>query len=116
MKDQTYGPFEDTGSESPAGRFVIKLLLDAVKRDVIRIRFERIPQTDEKAGRVSVYYLTDEGEQEIGQPPYMLWHNIVSRLKIMARMVDYGPDKSTDGRINLRMSKNRKPFLQLFFR
>lgn len=39
--------------------------------------------------------------QEIASPPIYLWNAIIARLKVLARMPDYGLQKSTSGTIVL---------------
>jgi len=97
----------DQITDSPAIRFVNKVLLDSVKMNVERIHFRRRPDADNFEGTFSVFFEKDGTETLIHELPMDLWRYPISRLKVMARMVDCGSNVSKDGYINFRLSKNR---------
>ena len=49
----------------------------------------------------------DEKWQEALVPSALRWSKLINRLKVMSRMVDYGPRVSTEGTILLRLSDTR---------
>lgn len=46
-----------------------------------------------------MYYMIEQELKEIAKPPFILWGKIITRIKVMARMVDYGQEKSIEGTI-----------------
>ena len=94
-------------SETAVARFVYMILLNAIKQGVERIHFERFPEAPGEDGDFTISYEKDGICTEIEEPPWEVWQNVISRLKVMARMVDYGPNKSVDGHIVVQLSKNR---------
>ena len=106
--------------DSPSARILAKFLRDSVSRGASQIRFERLPKTvsvlasstekgkaitkvemcpapRENHNRFSVSMEIDGVWEEVGMFPIVLWDKVISRLKVLARMVDYGPKKSVDG-------------------
>lgn len=92
---------EPSVDDAPVVRFVNKVLLESIKKGAGEIHLER------GDGEFVVSFSIDGEAHEIARPPPVLWAKIVARLKVMARMVDYGPSKSADGRILLELSKTR---------
>ena len=93
-----------TGNEAddaPVVRFVNKMLLDAIKMGSSDLHFEPY----EKAYRVR--FRTDGILQEIAKPPIQLAPRISARLKVMASLDISERRKPQDGRIKMRISKNK---------
>jgi len=106
-------------NESPTARFVLIILLNATKRAVDRIHFEKLPDADSEISKFTVSLETDGISKEMVDPPREQWQDVISwqdtirRLKVIADIVDYGPRKSSEGHIELRLSKNRFAEFQL---
>lgn len=112
--------FEDPNEMPPVARLVFLILLEATKH-ADQIYFERFRDADETGGRFAVsfekhgvrneYKMRGVSPNEIfrnmGISPSEAWQKILRRLKVLARTVDTGPNKSEDGQIFLRMSKRR---------
>jgi type IV pilus assembly protein PilB len=91
----------DDIEDAPIVRFVNKVLLDAIRRGASDIHFEPY----EKMFRVR--YRLDGVLKEIAQPPVQLTPKIVARIKVMARLDIAERRVPQDGRIKMRLSKNR---------
>ena len=87
--------------DTPIVRFVNKLLLDAIKRSASDIHIE----TYEKKTRVR--YRVDGVLHEVAAPPHNLMPRIAARLKILARLDIAERRVPQDGRMKLRLSRNR---------
>ena len=103
------GSDEDLGQEvtsadiddAPVVRFVNKVMLDAIKRSASDIHFEPY----EKYYRIR---LRQDGVlTEIARPPVALAMKVAARLKVMARLDIAERRVPQDGRIKMRLSKNR---------
>ncbi len=103
------GGDEDAGGEitsadvedAPVVRFVNKVMLDAIKRNASDIHFEPY----EKYYRIR---LRQDGVlTEIAKPPVALAMKVAARLKVMARLDIAERRIPQDGRIKMRLSKNR---------
>ncbi|MGI9222180.1 MAG: type IV-A pilus assembly ATPase PilB [Woeseiaceae bacterium] len=95
---------EDHSSEiddAPVVKFVNKILLDAIKRGASDIHFEPY----EKFYRVRTRL--DGVLSEIATPPVALTNKVCARLKVMSRMDIAERRVPQDGRIKMRLSKNR---------
>ncbi|MEH6580429.1 MAG: type IV-A pilus assembly ATPase PilB [Halioglobus sp.] len=95
---------EDTDSnidETPIVRFVNKVLIDAIKQGASDIHFEPY----EKNYRVR--YRTDGVLQEIVRPPKNLSARLSARLKVMSQMDISERRIPQDGRIQMKLSRNR---------
>ena len=95
---------EDTSDEiadAPVVRFVNKVLLDAIKRGASDIHFEPY----EKVFRVRTRL--DGILSEVASPPVALANKVCARLKVMSRMDIAERRVPQDGRIKMRLSKNR---------
>ena len=95
---------EDTRDEvedAPVVRFVNKVLLDAIKRGASDVHFEPY----EKFFRVRTRL--DGVLSEVAKPPVMLANKVCARLKVMSRMDIAERRVPQDGRIKMRLSKNR---------
>ena len=87
--------------DAPVVRFVNKVMLDAIKRGASDIHFEPY----EKLYRVR---LRQDGVlAEIARPPSALSVKVAARLKVMARLDIAERRIPQDGRIKMRLSKNR---------
>src|SRR5579871_2749179 len=91
----------DDVEDAPIVRFVNKVLLDAIRRGASDIHFEPY----EKYFRVR--YRLDGVLKEIAQPPVQLTPKITARIKVMARLDIAERRVPQDGRIKMRLSKNR---------
>ena len=87
--------------DTPVVRFVNKVLMDAIKRGASDIHIEPY----EKVFRVR--FRVDGMLQEVAQPPLNLAGKITARLKVMSRMDISERRVPQDGRIKLKISKNR---------
>jgi type IV pilus assembly protein PilB len=103
------GDFEDDGPEitnadvedAPVVKFVNKVMLDAIKRGASDIHFEPY----EKYYRIR---LRQDGVlDEIARPPIALALKVAARLKVMARLDIAERRIPQDGRIKMKLSKNR---------
>ena len=87
--------------ETPIVRFVNKVLMDAIKQGASDIHFEPY----EKDYRVR--FRTDGMLHEMVRPPRNLAPRLAARLKVMSQMDISERRVPQDGRIQLRLSKNR---------
>lgn len=93
---------EDVVSEdAPVVRFVNKMLMDAIRLGSSDLHFEPY----EKTFRVRLR--TDGVLHEVAKPPTQLAGRIAARLKVMAGLDISERRRPQDGRIKLRISKNR---------
>jgi type IV pilus assembly protein PilB len=88
-------------SDAPVVRFVNKVMIDAIKRGASDIHFEPY----EKYFRIRVRQ--DGVLAEVARPPAALAIKVAARLKVMARLDIAERRVPQDGRIKLRLSKNR---------
>ena len=91
----------DEIEDAPVVRFVNKVLLDAIKRGASDIHFEPY----EKYFRVRTRQ--DGVLKEIAQPPAGLAGKVCARLKVMSRLDIAERRVPQDGRMKMRLSKNR---------
>ena len=91
----------DDIADAPVVRFVNKVLLDAIKRGASDVHFEPY----EKYFRVRTRL--DGILSEVAQPPVILANKVCARLKVMSRMDIAERRVPQDGRIKMRLSKNR---------
>ncbi len=87
--------------DAPVVRFVNKILLDAIQKGASDIHFEPY----EKYFRVRTRL--DGVLSEVAQPPVVLANKVCARLKVMSRMDIAERRVPQDGRIKMRLSKNR---------
>ena len=96
---------DDVGSseidDAPVVRFVTKVMLDAIKRNASDIHFEPY----EKYFRIRLRM--DGVLVEHAKPPAALATKVAARLKVLARLDIAERRVPQDGRIKLRLSKNR---------
>jgi type IV pilus assembly protein PilB len=91
----------DDVEDAPIVRFVNKILLDAIKKGASDIHFEPY----EKMFRIRTRL--DGVLKEVALPPVQLAVKIVARLKVMSRLDIAERRVPQDGRIKMRLSKNR---------
>jgi type IV pilus assembly protein PilB len=91
----------DDVEDAPIVRFVNKLMLDAIRRGASDIHFEPY----EKLYRVR--FRMDGVLKEIAQPPVQLAGKLSARLKVMSRLDIAERRIPQDGRIKMRLSRNR---------
>ena len=99
---------DDTGSsdtggedEAPIVRFINKMLIDAIKLGASDIHFEPY----EKSYRVR--FRVDGILREMAKPPPNLAQRLAARLKVMSRMDISERRIPQDGRVKLKLSKNK---------
>jgi type IV pilus assembly protein PilB len=100
-EDEDDGVTKDDIEDAPVVRFVNKVLLDAIKRGASDVHFEPY----EKIFRVRTRL--DGVLSEVAQPPVALANKVCARLKVMSRMDIAERRVPQDGRIKMRLSKNR---------
>ena len=100
-EDESEDVHRDDIEDAPVVRFVNKILLDAIKRGASDIHFEPY----EKYFRVRTRL--DGVLSEVAQPPVVLANKVCARLKVMSRMDIAERRVPQDGRIKMRLSKNR---------
>ncbi|PCJ51055.1 MAG: type IV-A pilus assembly ATPase PilB [Gammaproteobacteria bacterium] len=103
IEDPDAQPEDDDGDtdDAPIVRFVNKLLLDAIRKGASDLHFEPY----EKKYRVR--YRVDGILQEVASPPINLSTRIAARLKVMSRLDISEKRVPQDGRIKLKISKNK---------
>jgi len=87
--------------DAPIVRFVNKVMLDAIKRGASDIHFEPY----ERAYRIR--FRLDGVLKEVASPPVQLAIKLAARLKVMSRLDIAERRVPQDGRIKMRISKNR---------
>ena len=93
--------FTKLADDAPVVKFVNKVLFDAIKQGASDIHFE--PYEREYRVRIRA----DGVLQEIVRPPKGLSPRLAARLKVMARLDISERRMPQDGRIQLKLSKNR---------
>jgi type IV pilus assembly protein PilB len=91
----------DDVEDAPIVRFVNKIMLDAIRKAASDIHFEPY----EKYYRIRLRI--DGVLREIAQPPVQLATKLAARLKVMSRLDIAERRVPQDGRIKMRLSKNR---------
>ncbi|MDG2045963.1 MAG: type IV-A pilus assembly ATPase PilB [Halioglobus sp.] len=98
-------PQDDDGSESidetPIVRFVNKVLIDAIQQGASDIHFEPYEHS------YRVRFRTDGILQEMVKPPRNLAPRLAARLKVMSQMDISERRLPQDGRIQMKLSRNR---------
>ena len=94
-------PTRDDVEDAPIVRFVNKIMLDAIRKSASDIHFEPY----EKYYRIRLRI--DGVLREIAQPPVQLATKLAARLKVMSRLDIAERRVPQDGRIKMRLSKNR---------
>ncbi len=105
ISDEDSAAAADSGeagvNDAPIVRFVNKLMMDAINRGASDIHIEPY----EKAYRVR--YRQDGILHEVASPPLALSGRIAARIKILSRLDIAERRVPQDGRMKLRVSKNR---------
>jgi type IV pilus assembly protein PilB len=91
----------DDVEDAPIVRFVNKVLLDAIKKGASDIHFEPYEKTYRIRLRLDGYL------KELAAPPVQLATKLAARLKVMSRLDIAERRIPQDGRIKMRISKNR---------
>ncbi len=91
----------DDVEDAPIVRFVNKVLLDAIRKGASDIHFEPY----EKSYRIRLRL--DGYLKEIANPPVQLAVKLAARIKVMSRLDIAERRVPQDGRIKMRISKNR---------
>jgi type IV pilus assembly protein PilB len=91
----------DDVEDAPIVRFVNKVMLDAIKKGASDIHFEPYEKTFRIRTRL------DGVLKEVAMPPAQLSVKIAARLKVMSRLDIAERRVPQDGRIKMRLSKNR---------
>ncbi len=95
---------DDESSEAddtPVVRFVNKVLLDAIKKGASDIHFEPYEK------RYRVRLRIDGVLREVASPPNAMGGRLSARIKVMSRMDTAERRVPQDGRIKMRISKNK---------
>jgi type IV pilus assembly protein PilB len=92
---------EDEVNEAPIVKFVNKILLDAINQGASDIHIEPYEKT------YRVRYRQDGMLREVASPPLALAGRIAARVKILSRLDIAERRVPQDGRMKLRISKNR---------
>ncbi|MCP1726122.1 type IV pilus assembly protein PilB [Natronospira proteinivora] len=92
---------KDDADDAPVVRFVNKVLLDAIKQGASDIHFEPY----EKFYRVR--FRQDGMLREVAKPPVNLSTKLAARLKVMSRLDISERRIPQDGRIKMKLSKNK---------
>ncbi len=91
----------DSVDEAPVVKFVNKMLVDAIRMGASDLHFEPY----EKSYRVR--FRVDGVMQKMANPPVQLAGKIAARLKVMSQMDISERRVPQDGRIKLKLSKNK---------
>jgi len=100
-EEEDDGVTKDDIEDAPVVRFVNKILLDAIRRGASDVHFEPY----EKIFRIRTRL--DGVLSEVTQPPVALANKVCARLKVMSRMDIAERRVPQDGRIKMRLSRNR---------
>ena len=87
--------------DTPVVRFVNKVLLDAIKKGASDIHFEPYEK------RYRVRLRIDGVLREVASPPVAMGGRLSARIKVMSRMDTAERRVPQDGRIKMRISKNK---------
>jgi type IV pilus assembly protein PilB len=100
-EDGEGGMSESDVDDAPVVRFVNKVLLDAINSGASDIHFEPYEKT------YRVRYRRDGVLKEIASPPVALNRRIAARVKVLARLDISERRLPQDGRMKMKLSKNR---------
>ncbi len=87
--------------DAPIVRFVNKILLDSIKKGVSDIHLEPYEKT------FRIRFRGDGILYEAASPPQNIAHRLISRIKVMSKMDIAERRVPQDGRIKMRLSKNK---------
>lgn len=91
----------DGKNDAPIVIYINKMLLDAIKRGASDLHFEPYE------GEYRIRFRVDGVLIEIARPPFALSARIAARLKVMSQLDIAERRLPQDGRIKLRLSKNK---------
>ncbi len=100
-KEEGETQLSDGVDEAPVVKFVNKMLVDAIRMGASDLHFEPY----EKSFRVR--FRVDGVMQKMANPPVQLANKIAARLKVMSQMDISERRVPQDGRIKLKISKNK---------
>jgi len=95
------GGASSDADDTPVVRFVNKVLLDAIKKGASDIHFEPYEK------RYRVRLRIDGVLREVASPPVAMGGRLSARVKVMSRMDTAERRVPQDGRIKMRISKNK---------
>ncbi len=95
------GASTSEADDTPVVRFVNKVLLDAIKKGASDIHFEPYEK------RYRVRLRIDGVLREVASPPNTMAGRLCARIKVMSRMDTAERRVPQDGRIKMRISKNK---------
>jgi len=95
------GATSSDADDTPVVRFVNKVLLDAIKKGASDIHFEPYEK------RYRVRLRIDGVLREVASPPNAMGGRLSARIKVMSRMDTAERRIPQDGRIKMRISKNK---------
>ena len=87
--------------ETPVVRFINKVMVDAIRGGASDLHFEPYEKT------YRVRFRTDGVLHEVAKPPVAMGSRLAARLKVMAQMDISERRVPQDGRIKLKLSKNK---------
>lgn len=92
----------DSGiDDTPVVKFVNKMLLDAIKKGASDLHFEPYEK------RYRVRFRIDGVLREVSSPPVQMRDKLAARIKVMSKMDTAEKRVPQDGRIKLKISKNK---------
>jgi type IV pilus assembly protein PilB len=100
-KDSAKDEAESDVDDTPVVRFINKILLDAIKKGASDIHFEPYEK------RYRVRLRIDGVLREVASPPIAMGGRLSARVKVMSRMDTAERRIPQDGRIKMRISKNK---------
>ncbi|MDH5710965.1 MAG: type IV-A pilus assembly ATPase PilB [Gammaproteobacteria bacterium] len=87
--------------DTPIVKFVNKILLDAIKKGASDLHFEPYEK------RYRVRFRIDGVLREVASPPVQMREKLAARIKVMSKMDTSEKRVPQDGRIKLKISKNK---------
>ncbi|WP_177419248.1 type IV-A pilus assembly ATPase PilB [endosymbiont of Lamellibrachia barhami] len=100
-EDEPPGEGDLDVDEAPVVRYVNKILLDAINVGASDVHFEPYDQ------KYRIRYRQDGLLREVASPPSNLANRLTSRVKVMSRLDISERRIPQDGRIKMKLSKNR---------
>lgn len=100
-EDEPAGEGDLDVDEAPVVRYVNKILLDAINVGASDVHFEPYDQ------KYRIRYRQDGLLREVASPPSNLANRLTSRVKVMSRLDISERRIPQDGRIKMKLSKNR---------
>ena len=100
-EDQNKDVDDSAIDDTPVVKFINKMLLDAIKKGASDLHFEPYEK------RYRVRFRIDGVLREVASPPVALNMKLCARLKVMSKMDTAERRVPQDGRIKLKISKNK---------